>query len=102
MNFQQANVYGSAQRRKMRNFYGFYRKAVVLVPADEEFKQRINKCQEESSGLEIKESSILEYKGYINNMYTKIFICIYYESNLIVIDKRNLNMLFQQILQHLQ
>ena len=61
---QQANVYGSAQKRKMRNFYGFHRKAVVMVPSDEEFKARIAKRKE--SGDEIRESTILEVKGTLN------------------------------------
>ncbi|XP_011502312.1 PREDICTED: heterogeneous nuclear ribonucleoprotein U-like protein 2 [Ceratosolen solmsi marchali] len=60
---QQANVYGSAQKRKTRNFYGFHRKAVVLVPTDEEFKARIAKRKEEPDGEEIRESSILEVKA---------------------------------------
>ncbi|XP_014213094.1 heterogeneous nuclear ribonucleoprotein U-like protein 1 [Copidosoma floridanum] len=63
---QQANVYGSAQRRKMRNFYGFHRKAVVLIPSDEDFKARIAKCKEESGRVEIRESSILEYKANLS------------------------------------
>ncbi|XP_012219310.1 heterogeneous nuclear ribonucleoprotein U isoform X2 [Linepithema humile] len=37
-----SNVYSSAQRRKMRNFCGYQRKAVVVIPTDEEYKQRLS------------------------------------------------------------
>lgn len=47
----------------MRNFYGFHRKAVILVPSDEEFKARMAKRKEAADGEEIRESSILEVKG---------------------------------------
>lgn len=47
----------------MRNFYGFHRKAVVIVPSEEEFKERITKRNESSDGVEIRESSFLEVKG---------------------------------------
>jgi heterogeneous nuclear ribonucleoprotein U-like protein 1 len=70
---QQANVYGSAQKRKTRNFYGFHRKAVVLVPMDEEFKARIAKRKEEPDGEEIRESSILEVKGLFNLTFSLFF-----------------------------
>ncbi|KAJ8665326.1 hypothetical protein QAD02_006988 [Eretmocerus hayati] len=62
---QTANVYGSNQKRKMRNFYGFHRKAVVFVPSDEEFKSRIEK-HKEGGNEEIRESSILEMKALLN------------------------------------
>ncbi|XP_058810334.1 heterogeneous nuclear ribonucleoprotein U-like protein 2 isoform X2 [Phymastichus coffea] len=63
---QQANVYGSAQKRKMRNFYGFHRKAIILLPTDDELKARIAKRKEESDGEEIRESSMLEVKANLS------------------------------------
>ncbi|XP_020294634.1 heterogeneous nuclear ribonucleoprotein U isoform X2 [Pseudomyrmex gracilis] len=39
---QKSNVYFSVQRRKMRNFCGYQRKAVVVIPTDEEYKQRLS------------------------------------------------------------
>ncbi|KAL7299921.1 hypothetical protein TKK_0007243 [Trichogramma kaykai] len=63
---QQSNVYGSAQKRKMRNFYGFHRKAVVLISNDDETKTRMAKRKEETNNEEIRESSMLEVKAIIN------------------------------------
>jgi heterogeneous nuclear ribonucleoprotein U-like protein 1 len=59
---QQTNVYPSAQRRKMRPFEGFQRKAVVIVPTDEEFKRRCEQ-REREEGKEIPDSAVLEMKG---------------------------------------
>ncbi|CAL1683064.1 unnamed protein product [Lasius platythorax] len=39
---QKSNVYSSVQRRKIRNFCEYQRKAVVVVPTDEEFNQRLS------------------------------------------------------------
>lgn len=47
----------------MRNFYGFHRKAVIVLTTDDELKSRITKRKEEAEGEEIKESSMLEVKG---------------------------------------
>ena len=58
----QTNVYASAQRRKMRPFEGFQRKAVVIVPTDEVFKERIAK-REKEEGKDVPEQAILEMKG---------------------------------------
>ena len=45
----------------MRLFEGFQRKAVVIVPSDEEFKSRLEKrVQEEGS---VPESAMYEMKG---------------------------------------
>ncbi|GAB6024342.1 heteroproteinous nuclear ribonucleoprotein U-like 2 [Chamberlinius hualienensis] len=41
----QSNVLSMEQRRKMRPFQGFKRKAIVLVPTDEEYKSRCEKQQ---------------------------------------------------------
>lgn len=43
----QTNVYASAQRRKMRGFGEFKRIAVVVIPEEEEFKQRYDKKNRE-------------------------------------------------------
>ncbi|XP_018340568.1 PREDICTED: heterogeneous nuclear ribonucleoprotein U isoform X1 [Trachymyrmex septentrionalis] len=39
---QKSNIYSSVQRRKMRNFCGYQRKAIVVIPADEEYNQRLS------------------------------------------------------------
>ncbi|XP_014661374.1 PREDICTED: heterogeneous nuclear ribonucleoprotein U-like protein 1 isoform X2 [Priapulus caudatus] len=58
----QTNVYASAQRRKMRPFEGFKRKAIVIVPDDEEFKRRIIK-RTKDEGKEVPDSAVLEMKA---------------------------------------
>uniref|UniRef100_A0A0A9XC80 Heterogeneous nuclear ribonucleoprotein U-like protein 1 n=1 Tax=Lygus hesperus TaxID=30085 RepID=A0A0A9XC80_LYGHE len=58
----QTNVYPAAQRRKMRNFEGFTRKAVVIVPTDEEFKSRVEKQAKEEK-KDVPESAVLEMKA---------------------------------------
>jgi len=58
----QTNVYPSAQRRKMRGFEGFVRRAVVVVPTDEEFKRRVEK-REKLEGKDVPDSAVLEMKG---------------------------------------
>ncbi|XP_012278100.1 heterogeneous nuclear ribonucleoprotein U-like protein 1 isoform X2 [Orussus abietinus] len=58
----QTNVYPSAQRRKMRHFYGFQRRAVVVVPTDEEFKLRSAK-REAIEGKDIPDSAVVEMKA---------------------------------------
>ncbi|XP_054007453.1 heterogeneous nuclear ribonucleoprotein U [Hylaeus anthracinus] len=58
----QTNVYPSAQRRKMKNFCGYQRKAVVMVPSEEEFKLRADKYKSEE-GKEPNESTLMEMKA---------------------------------------
>jgi len=58
----QTNVYDTAQRRKMRPFAGFNRKAVVVLPTDKVFKERIDKRTKEE-GKEVPETAVLEMKG---------------------------------------
>nr|KAG5689769.1 hypothetical protein BaRGS_031170 [Batillaria attramentaria] len=58
----QTNVYASARRRKMQPFEGFQRKAVVVVPTEEEFKSRVEK-REKEEGKEIPENAVLEMKA---------------------------------------
>lgn len=65
--WQQTNVYPNAQRRKMRPFEGFQRKAVVIVPTDEEYKNRCAK-REKEEGKEVPDSAVLEMKGRPRNV----------------------------------
>lgn len=46
----------------MQPFEGFQRKAVVVLPTEEEFKNRLEQRTEEQR-KEIPESSVLEMKG---------------------------------------
>ncbi|XP_048837379.1 heterogeneous nuclear ribonucleoprotein U-like protein 1 [Brienomyrus brachyistius] len=58
----QTNVYGSAQRRKMRPFEGFQRKAVVICPTEEDLKER-TKRQIEEEGKDVPDQAVLEMKA---------------------------------------
>ncbi|KAG8437989.1 hypothetical protein GDO86_008613 [Hymenochirus boettgeri] len=58
----QCTVYNSAQRRKMNCFKGFNRKAVLMVPSDEEWKKRVEQ-RKEKEGEIIPESVLLEMKA---------------------------------------
>ncbi|XP_064208564.1 heterogeneous nuclear ribonucleoprotein U-like protein 1 [Anguilla rostrata] len=58
----QTNVYGSAQRRKMRPFEGFQRKAIVICPADEDLKERTLKRTDEE-GKDVPDHAVLEMKA---------------------------------------
>ena len=55
-------MYASARRRKMQPFEGFSRRAVVVVPSDEDYKTRLE-AQQKVEGKEVPESAIYEMKG---------------------------------------
>ncbi|XP_070163348.1 heterogeneous nuclear ribonucleoprotein U isoform X2 [Polyergus mexicanus] len=55
---QKSNVYSSVQRRKIRNFCEYQRKAVVVIPTDEEYNQRLsahNAIERDVSESDLKE-----------------------------------------------
>ncbi|XP_032870318.1 heterogeneous nuclear ribonucleoprotein U-like protein 1 isoform X1 [Amblyraja radiata] len=58
----QTNVYGSAQRRKMRPFEGFQRKAIVICPTDDDLKERTIKRTDEE-GKDVPDHAVLEMKA---------------------------------------
>ncbi|KAK2711858.1 heterogeneous nuclear ribonucleoprotein U-like protein 1 isoform X2 [Artemia franciscana] len=58
----QTNVYPSAQRRKLKCFGEFIRRAVVIVPTDEEFKKRVAK-REAEEGKDVPNEAVLEMKA---------------------------------------
>ncbi|XP_051900215.1 heterogeneous nuclear ribonucleoprotein U-like protein 1 [Pristis pectinata] len=58
----QTNVYGSAQRRKMRPFEGFQRKAIVICPTDADLKERTIKRTDEE-GKDVPDHAVLEMKA---------------------------------------
>ncbi|XP_045072636.1 heterogeneous nuclear ribonucleoprotein U-like protein 1 [Coregonus clupeaformis] len=58
----QTNVYGSAQRRKMRPFEGFQRKAIVICPTEEDFKARTLR-QTDEQGKDVPDQAVLEMKA---------------------------------------
>jgi len=58
----QTNVYFSARRRKMSNFHGYRRIAVVVVTTDEVLKERTAKTEKEDGKI-VPESAVLEMKA---------------------------------------
>lgn len=57
-------MFPSAQRRKMRPFEGFKRKAVIIVVGDEEQARR-HSLQEAVDGKGVPDSTMLEMKGIL-------------------------------------
>ncbi|CAG5117941.1 unnamed protein product [Candidula unifasciata] len=61
----QTNVYASSRRRKMQPFEGFQRKAVVILPTDEVYKNRVKERPEEER-KDIPESAVNEMKASLS------------------------------------
>ncbi|XP_053620509.1 heterogeneous nuclear ribonucleoprotein U isoform X4 [Plodia interpunctella] len=58
----QTNVYPSAQKRKLREFSGYKRIAVVIVTDEETYKERY-KRREEADGKEVPDGAIVDMKA---------------------------------------
>lgn len=68
----QTNVFPNAQRRKLRSFEGFNRKAVIVVCDDEEHARR-QKDQQNDYGKTVPESTMYDLKGILTCVMSVIF-----------------------------
>ena len=65
----QTNVYPNAQKRKVRPFEGMIRKAIVIVPSDEDYKARIE-AQEKEETKDVPDNAVMEMKGIAKDKLT--------------------------------
>ncbi|UYV64342.1 HNRNPU, partial [Cordylochernes scorpioides] len=62
--FLQTNAYTPTRRAKLNPFEGYKKKAIVVVPSDEEFKKRTEKLKKDGS-YDIQDYAVLEYKAVL-------------------------------------
>ena len=67
-NFEQTNVFANAQKRKVRPFEGMQRKAIVIVPSEEDYKAR-TEAQEKAECKDVPDNAVMEMKGIINQLW---------------------------------
>lgn len=63
----QPNVVATVQRRKMRNFEGYTRIAIVIIPSEEEYERMLEKWNDNT--LRDTSISLLELKGAYCEVY---------------------------------
>ena len=66
-NFEQTNVFANAQKRKVRPFEGMQRKAIVIVPSEEDYKAR-TEAQEKAECKDVPDNAVMEMKGDYSNL----------------------------------
>ncbi|XP_075169611.1 uncharacterized protein LOC142241712 isoform X2 [Haematobia irritans] len=59
----QGNVYASVQRRKMKGFGDFKRKAVVCIPPEDELKRRRDEKKEKGHAYAMRESTLHSFQA---------------------------------------
>ena len=59
-NNEQTNVFANAQKRKVRPFEGMQRKAVIIVPSEEDFKTR---TEAKTENKDVPDNAVMEMKG---------------------------------------
>ena len=68
--FEQTNVFANAQKRKVRPFEGMQRKAIVIVPSEEDFKAR-TEAQEKAECKDVPDNAVMEMKGIAKTFLSK-------------------------------
>jgi len=58
----QTNVFANAQKRKVRPFEGMQRKAIVIVPSEEDYKAR-TEAQEKAECKDVPDNAVMEMKA---------------------------------------
>ena len=76
----QTNVYPNAQKRKVRPFEGMIRKAIVIVPSDEDYKARIE-AQEKEETKDVPDNAVMEMKGIAKTTTNETIVTLNIESN---------------------
>ena len=74
----QTNVYPNAQKRKVRPFEGMIRKAIVIVPSDEDYKARIE-AQEKEETKDVPDNAVMEMKGIAKEKTNYTIAILYIE-----------------------
>ncbi|XP_015759797.1 PREDICTED: heterogeneous nuclear ribonucleoprotein U-like protein 1, partial [Acropora digitifera] len=69
----QTNVYLSAQKKKIRPFEGFIRRAIVCIPTQEELKTRTEDRKKE--GIELPENAVSDMK---TNCFNCFFVFLFF------------------------
>lgn len=67
---EQTNVFANAQKRKVRPFEGMQRKAIVIVPSEEDFKAR-TEAQEKAECKDVPDNAVMEMKGIKTSKTTR-------------------------------
>lgn len=78
-NFEQTNVFANAQKRKVRPFEGMQRKAIVIVPSEEDYKAR-TEAQEKAECKDVPDNAVMEMKGIITSSEKKVKFKIFLKS----------------------
>lgn len=76
----------NAQKRKVRPFEGMIRKAIVIVPSEEDYKVRIE-AQEKAESKDVPDNAVMEMKGTTND-FLRWSAKIEREINTILIDQQ--------------